>query len=342
MRSACLALGLVAAAHPPSQPHSFVERAVVTVLARDAEGAVRAQCTGILLSPRGQVLTSMHPFHAAPPTEIRTADGTVYRVKDVAAQSATAELVRLEVDVPEGVWLPSVQLGEAPPEAGATVTVVTPQHRAKGTVEAARSVSGFATLLRVKAPAPEDPTGAPLVDASGAVVGMILWPSRRQQGFYVAASAELAGQLHPRPPEAQTPAACSGESEGLYRNGVERLIAQEFEEARQDFERATAADPRCAPGWLHLGFALGKLGRTAERLKAYQKAIEVRPDFADAHYSLGVAYALANRRTEALEHQQVLEKLDRELAHKLRLLIEAITHGETMWPAALGDPATRI
>lgn len=341
-----LVAALVVAAQPqicPSQDLSSVERALVTVIARDAGGAVRAQSTGLLLDAEGHVLTSAHAFHGAAATEIRTADGATYRVKAVAAESVPAELIRLVGEAPSGASFPVVRLSEEAPERGAHVTLMRPRRRVEGRVEATRSVPGLATLLQVKSSAGEDLSGAPLVDGNGLVAGVVLWRSRREPDIYVAASADLAGLLHPRPPAAPAePAACAGDAEPLYRDGVERLIPQEFDEARRDFERATAADPRCAPAWFLLGFALGKLGRPAERFKAYQKAVEVRPDFADARYSLGVACALANRRAEALEQQETLEKLDPELALKLRMLIEAVTHDDPPASPPPGGAATHI
>ena len=51
------------------------------------------------------------------------------------------------------------------------------------------------------------------------------------------------------------------------------------------------------------------------------QAIRINPDYAEAHYSLGVAYLLIRDRNSALDEYKILEKLDIDLANKLFDLI---------------------
>ena len=50
--------------------------------------------------------------------------------------------------------------------------------------------------------------------------------------------------------------------------------------------------------------------------------MRLRPDYAEAHYNLGVAYLQLGRKREAEEQQQILLKLNSELAAKLDTLIK--------------------
>ncbi len=310
-----------------TQDLSTAERALVTVVGRDRSGVVQARSIGIALTPEGHILTSAHPLHGAAVLEVRTAGGGAHRVKGTLAESLPAELVRLEVE-PAGSF-PHAKLSEDVPGSGQRVFILTPGRRIETLVQTARNISGMGTVLQLSAPAHGELIGAPLANAEGRIAGMVLWRSRSRPDTYIAAAADLVASLHPRQDAATRPSkACGDRAEELYRDGVERLVAQQFDEARRYFERATDSDPRCAPAWFHLGFTFAKLGRPDERVNAYRQAVAVKPDFAEAHYSLGVVYALANRRSEALEEQKILEKLDADLAAQLAMLIEAVTHTE--------------
>jgi len=66
------------------------------------------------------------------------------------------------------------------------------------------------------------------------------------------------------------------------------LLAQrqgKLDEAIADFSRSVAAQPT-AQGFYELGHTLAQTGRTAEALQAYQQALKVDPDFAQAQQAL--------------------------------------------------------
>ncbi|MSQ22094.1 MAG: tetratricopeptide repeat protein [Dehalococcoidia bacterium] len=53
--------------------------------------------------------------------------------------------------------------------------------------------------------------------------------------------------------------------------------------------------------WDVYGYTLFQAGRYAEALKAYQEAIQLRPDYSEAHYDRGVVLIQLGRHQEALE-----------------------------------------
>ena len=53
--------------------------------------------------------------------------------------------------------------------------------------------------------------------------------------------------------------------------------------------------------------AASDVERKIEELK---QAIRINPDFADAHFNLGLAYVLSNDRASALEQYEILKSLD--------------------------------
>ncbi len=54
-----------------------------------------------------------------------------------------------------------------------------------------------------------------------------------------------------------------------------------------------------------------------QEIACYKEAIRIDPDFAEAHYNLGVMHLRRNDRGCALEQYKILKKLDKELANKL-------------------------
>jgi cytochrome c-type biogenesis protein CcmH/NrfG len=54
------------------------------------------------------------------------------------------------------------------------------------------------------------------------------------------------------------------------------------------------------------------LGRHGEEIEAYKKAIEIRPDYADAHFGLSEAYLLMGEVSLAAKQQETIRRLIEE------------------------------
>lgn len=77
------------------------------------------------------------------------------------------------------------------------------------------------------------------------------------------------------------------------------------EAALQWLNKATQVCTNCAPSWTELGVLQRRAGHFDEAEKAYLRALESDPDYALAHYNLGVLYDLYQQRHEpALEHYE--------------------------------------
>ncbi|HWS88773.1 MAG TPA: tetratricopeptide repeat protein [Pyrinomonadaceae bacterium] len=70
-----------------------------------------------------------------------------------------------------------------------------------------------------------------------------------------------------------------------------------------------------------MGNAYLRLEQDAAAVKAFQQAIKVRPDFAQARYNLGVAYFATGNRKGAQGEYQALRRLDPARAQKLQAII---------------------
>lgn len=64
-----------------------------------------------------------------------------------------------------------------------------------------------------------------------------------------------------------------------------------------------------------------QLGNYQSAIESYKEAIRLKPDFAEAHYYLGVVYLKVDDRSNALEEYNILKNLNKELANELFNLI---------------------
>ncbi len=78
--------------------------------------------------------------------------------------------------------------------------------------------------------------------------------------------------------------------------------AGRVDDAIVHYQRAIALKPGFADGHYNLGLALDGKGRTDEAIPHYEEALKIRPDYAKAHNNLGYALFQKGRVVEALDH----------------------------------------
>ena len=101
------------------------------------------------------------------------------------------------------------------------------------------------------------------------------------------------------------------------REDIAEDIHDEYDDARGDLEFVVKKQPKSYPAQSELGFALRKLGRFDDSLKAYDKALATKPGYAPAIEYRGEAYLELNRLTDARAAWEKLSTLDPELADQL-------------------------
>lgn len=135
--------------------------------------------------------------------------------------------------------------------------------------------------------------------------------------FCLPVAAEAVGS---GPTTAPDPAPAA---EVEYDKGLRAKEATRFAEAVADFRRAVDRRPNFAEAWNELGFALRQTGQYAEALKAYDQALGIRPNFPEALEYLGEAYVKLGRMDEARAILKRLTPLDRARAQELEAAIRA-------------------
>jgi tetratricopeptide (TPR) repeat protein len=91
--------------------------------------------------------------------------------------------------------------------------------------------------------------------------------------------------------------------------------SNEYELALKAYDKAIELKPDYAEAWYNRGFLLGELGRYDEALKAYDKAIELKPDDDYAWDNKGFLLEKLGRYDEALEAHDKAIKLKPDFAN---------------------------
>ena len=75
------------------------------------------------------------------------------------------------------------------------------------------------------------------------------------------------------------------------RRGNQRLFARKYDEAIEEYNKAVELKPDYAPIYSIRGYAYRIKGDFEAAIKDYNKLIELRPDNADAYCDRGIAYS---------------------------------------------------
>src|ERR1700678_1604891 len=82
--------------------------------------------------------------------------------------------------------------------------------------------------------------------------------------------------------------------------GVLYFQMDEFEQAELALRGATRINPKYARAWDNLAASLGAQNKLDDALEACKRAIELRPDYPEVHFKMGVVYFSKNEFTEAV------------------------------------------
>ena len=82
------------------------------------------------------------------------------------------------------------------------------------------------------------------------------------------------------------------------------------DEAIREFQTALRINPDYAKAHYHLGMACGQQGRTDEEIREYQAALRINPDYLEAHFILGVTFEVQGRTEEAIQEYQAALRIN--------------------------------
>lgn len=94
------------------------------------------------------------------------------------------------------------------------------------------------------------------------------------------------------------------------------LASEDFKKYRETVysriekhQQAIKKNPKDSEAYFQLGLAYQSLGKHREELEAYKKAVELKFDFADAHFNLAVTYDILRDGPNAIRHVIKAEEL---------------------------------
>jgi len=105
----------------------------------------------------------------------------------------------------------------------------------------------------------------------------------------------------------------AGQAVGVDSHKTESKIKEEIEA----FERAIHIKPDNAEAYYSLAATYDSIGRSQEAIASYKEAIRIDPDFLPAHFLLGNRYVIDGNKESALQTHKQLSKLDVDLADTL-------------------------
>ena len=99
-------------------------------------------------------------------------------------------------------------------------------------------------------------------------------------------------------------------------------VKQDWTQAEEVYHDALDKDPERADAWRGLGYVLHKQGKTADALKAYEKAHELAPADGETLLGLGETYVATGRTADAKPLLEKLRAVDKRAAATLEWIIK--------------------
>jgi len=294
----------------PKELFAAASPAVAQVIVRDADMKPIGLGSGFFVSSDGLLVTNHHVIKGAHFATIKLPNNATLFVDGVLGVDPNADLAVLKVNG-KGLSFLTLSPGALPAVGTRVYAIGNPQGLtntlSEGLVSGVRrdGEGSGRVFLQTNAAISKGSSGGPLLGEDGKVVGVTTYYLGGGQNLNFAAPAEKISQLLKSPGKLQTLASAGGQR-------LDEAATQELDQAwaamaKKDWAAATKAltalcktQTKNPSVWFALGYLHGQLGNDDIAIGHFKKAIALKPDYADAYRSMGLAYETMKRYPEAI------------------------------------------
>src|SRR4030095_6061102 len=262
-----------------------VKPAVVSIITYDSDGEPLMTGSGFFIDPH-KVVTNLHVIRGASKVVIKMLDGKgrTYAAAGLLAVDTEGDLALMRVEVQQD-RARSIELAADLPDEGETIFVIGNPLKLEGSVSdgivsAVREVPNVGHIIQITAPISHGNSGSPVFNLHGQVLGVVTVKVTNGQNINLAIASSRVREMHGENvrPFTELPARTRTDlSESLYQNGLESLWLGNYESALGYFQNAVTKNPRRADAWTQVGYCKVKQGKNLEAIRAYQRALELKP-----------------------------------------------------------------
>lgn len=176
-----------------------VKPSVVSVISYNAFDLEDGTGSGFFIA-NNRIITNYHVVEDAASVKIRLNDSTEYPITKMIAKDSVMDIAILEVALPATRKIIPLVYRTSAPEQGERVYVVGnplgfEQSVSDGIVSSIRIVKDFGKLIQFTAAVSHGSSGSPLLDANGAVLGVVRLVMSEGQNINFAVPAEFAKSI---------------------------------------------------------------------------------------------------------------------------------------------------
>ena len=263
---------------------------------------------GFVLDGLPGILTCYRLVNGADRVVVRAKGGDPIETRRCLAADAAADLILLDAPQP-AAGLPAGPIDLLAPGQRAFALLPPASHEPAIPVPALSSMvgPGPASFLAV---APLGPSGAPLADSLGRVVGILelirdggneaacAIPVERALGVFANVRTAEPRDLRALPPAAAWTRADTREGAAMFGAALSRIRRLD---AAEPYLKRAVEPPADVAALLEWGMLLQNRGDFAGAESAYRRALELQPDLAEVHLFLGACLQSSGAHARSLE-----------------------------------------
>ncbi|MBI4834933.1 MAG: tetratricopeptide repeat protein [Planctomycetes bacterium] len=272
--------------------------AVVTIITYNKKNKQLAQGSGFIVKNDGIIITNQHVIEEAKTIEVKTTGGKTIEVENVIYEDSENDFAVLKIVAKN---LPTVNLGDSDKVTpGENVYVIgSPQGYensiSNGLLSAVRKWKSK-KVLQISAPISHGSSGGPVFNENGEVIGIATLTQENAQNVNFAMPINIIkdyiDEIKPGAPDKNAVTKSKYNKQATYWFWQGRALSEERknEEAIEAYEKAIEIEPEYAEAYNDIGLIHEGNGNYKKAVLSYKTAIRINPDYADAYNNLGLVY----------------------------------------------------